>query len=259
MGIAMIEISSKTNDHFKRWMDLNSSKGIRKHQEFFLMGEKLIREFLKNPNYKIKAEIICEDHTPLVPSHPLAVKFGKVSTFKLSKSLFNEIDFLGTHFNLLVLEYKEPEAINFTQEPKGLEIICPLGDPNNLGALIRSSLAFGTSKFILTSESANPFLPKAVKASAGAVLTAPLYKSSTLIDCIETADKNSLYALDMDGIDIQKFEWPKNLRLLVGEEGPGVHGLKVKYKLKIATGPVESLNATVAASIAMYSYSTHKN
>jgi len=45
-----------------------------------------------------------------------------------------------------------------------------------------------------------------------------------------------------------------DLRLLIGEEGPGLPELKEVPRLAITTTHVESLNATVAASLALYSY-----
>lgn len=243
----MIEITARTNDHFKRWQDLNCSRGIRKHREFFLMGEKLIQEFLKKPNFKIKAEIIMEGMSAVTTRVPL---------FKIAKPLFNEIDFIGTHFNLLVLEPLEIASIDPATTPHGLEILCPLGDPSNLGALARSALAFGAQKFILTAESANPYLPKAIKASAGSLLQIPLFKVGSLEEVVPKM--RGLHALDMHGKDIAKFSWPRDVRLLVGEEGPGLQRLPIVNRLRIATGPVESLNATVAASIAMFSFSQSK-
>ena len=247
----MIEISSSANDHFKRWKDLESARGIRKHQEFFLMGEKLICEFLENPNFKIKAEILPSGMPSITAAFP-AAKQQKFPIFSLAQGLFNEIDFLGTHFNLLVLEPKEIPAFEAASQPLGLEVVCPLGDPSNLGALVRSALAFGASKMILTSEAASPYLPKSVKASAGAVLKLPFLRADNL-SAFAAAQKN-LFALDMNGDPIEKFRWPLHLRLLVGEEGPGLQKLDLQNRLCIATGRVESLNATVAASIALYSY-----
>lgn len=248
----MIEISSKTNDHFRRWMDLSSARGIKKHSEFVLMGEKLIEEFLENPNFKIKAEIIHEDLKALTPS-AAALKGQRVPLFKLPKALFNEIDVVGTHYNLLVLEPKEilplPNA-----KATGLEVIAPLGDPSNLGALARSALAFKASKLILTEESCNPYHPKAIKASAGALLKLPVFKVGKFAEFV--ADKDDVYALDMKGESVAVFKWPKNIRLALGEEGPGFSGLKGLNKLSINTQGVESLNATVAGSIALYSYAT---
>jgi TrmH family RNA methyltransferase len=255
------EITSASNEVFKKWKLLDSAKGIRKSGEFFLMGEKIIREFLQNcdspdlARFKIKSEIVFEDLKPLAAGYPAATKYKKISTFKLSKGLFNEIDFIGTHFNLLLLELPEMESFDSTLTPQGLELVCPLGDPGNLGAVIRSALAFGASRVILTEEAAFPFSPKVLKASAGAVLHLPLVKAGPLKDFAQT----EIYALDMEGSDLASFRWPANLRLLIGEEGPGLKDLRGLMKLKIDTGAVESLNATVAASIALYTYKLSKN
>ncbi|WP_413291201.1 TrmH family RNA methyltransferase [Bdellovibrio sp. HCB337] len=243
----MTEITSASNELFKNWKNLDTAKGIRKAGAFFLMGEKLIQEFTANKDlqkrFPVQAEIVRED------LHPTGLA-GARSTFKLAKGLFNEIDFVGTHYNLLLLTLPEISSFNKDTQPTGLELICPLGDPGNLGAVIRSALAFGASRVVLSEEAAFPFSPKVVKASAGAVLHMPISRGGNL----QSFSGGEIYALDMVGSDIAQFKWPKNMRLLVGEEGSGLKDMKGLMKLKINTGTVESLNATVAASIALYSY-----
>lgn len=243
----MTEITSASNELFKNWKNLDTAKGIRKAGEFFLMGEKLIREFAENKElqkkFLVRAELFNEDLRPL----GLA---SDRSTFKLAKGLFKEIDFVGTHFNLLLLSLPEIPAYDPVAAARGLELVCPLGDPGNLGAVIRSALAFNASRVILTEEAAFPYAPKVVKASAGAVLQMPLARGGNL----QSNSYSDIYALDMVGSDIESFKWPQNMRLLVGEEGSGVKDMKGLMKLKINTGSVESLNATVAASIALYSF-----
>ncbi|MGZ3743333.1 MAG: TrmH family RNA methyltransferase, partial [Pseudobdellovibrionaceae bacterium] len=142
------EITSPSNDLFKVWKKLDSAKELRKAGEFFLMGEKLIQEFAKSKTlqekFPVRAELITEGLQPLnfLPA--------RHKTFKLAKGLFKEVDFIGTHFNLLLLELPEIPSFDKLTAPQGLELICPLGDPGNLGALIRSALAFNASKVILT-------------------------------------------------------------------------------------------------------------
>ena len=51
------------------------------------------------------------------------------------------------------------------------------------------------------------------------------------------------------------FQWPKDVRLLVGEEGPGLPPFSFGKRLAIPmTESVESLNAVAAASMALYAY-----
>ncbi|MFP5520106.1 MAG: TrmH family RNA methyltransferase [Bdellovibrionia bacterium] len=253
----MIEISSAQNTHFRRWQDLGSSRGIKKHQEFILMGEKLIEEFLKNPHLKVKSEIICEGHSPLTSKLKLA---DKITVFKLPKALFNEIDVMGTHYNLLVLETPELKLFEPTEvlPSQARQVITPLGDPSNLGALARSALAFGAHSLVLTQESANPFHPKAIKASAGALLRLTLLTSPLKLAELLEQNLNGTVALDMNGIPLPEFKAQNALRIVIGEEGPGLpEKLKIQ-RVSIPTKGVESLNATVAASILLWHLSQNK-
>ncbi len=233
-------IESPHNDTYRRLLSLTSSKGLKEEGLLLLSGEKLIREFLKKPNLTIVHEI------PLPGKEPLT----DVKPIHLSSALFANIDVLGTHFNILALAQPPlpmlPASAIEAYQPRGIELVAPLGDPGNLGALIRSCEAFGVPRVILTQEAANPFLPKAVKASAGSVLRVPLAKGPALADFPARC-----MALDTQGQSIDDFEWPPGGLLLVGEEGPGFSLRKFPVRLRIPTKGVESLNAVVAASIAL--------
>ncbi len=234
-------IESAQNETFRKLLSLTSSKGLKEEGLFLLSGEKLIREFLKKPHLEIVDEL-------LAPSHEALTAGGK--QVLLASSLFAQIDVLGTHFNILVL--KQPPVPVLTAAdmkayaPCGIELVAPLGDPGNLGALIRSCEAFGVPRVILSREAAHPFLPKAVKASAGSVLRMNLARGPALAefpaDCI---------ALDMRGVSINEFVWPQDALLLVGEEGPGISASGFAPRIRIPTTGVESLNVVVAASIAL--------
>jgi TrmH family RNA methyltransferase len=242
------EISSKDNPVFRTMKKLLTSKGIKEEKCFLLMGEKLIQEFIdsKNPLFKIK-NVICFENS----SFPLLQ-----TELKLKKDLFNELDVLGTNYPLLLIEFSDLKEPAFLETPVGLEIISPLGDPKNLGALSRSALGFGASKLILTKESCHPYLPYSIKASAGAILNIPIYYTTKDTSELPLVGEN--YALNLHGQKVHDITWPKNLRLWVGEEGPGLKlSLEQKRKIKMITVPtndIESLNATVSTSIALWEW-----
>lgn len=249
-----LEITSKDNSTFKSLKLLLTSRGIKDEKCFFFVGEKLIQDFIKkpNPHFKIKNVVTFENGPDLVISD---------LQIKLKKELFNELDILGTHYPLLILEYKPVEEFNFQIEPAGLEIISPLGDPKNLGALVRSAVAFGASKIILTQESCHPYLPHVIKSSAGSILNISIFVSPLKINQIAITGSN--FGLDLNGTALTKIEWPKNLRLLIGEEGPGLNlSHEQTKKIKMIHIPmassIESLNATVSASITMWHWLTSK-
>jgi TrmH family RNA methyltransferase len=174
---------------------------------------------------------------------------------KLSKALFEQIDVLGTKSSILVVHLPEIPEWDFSRSEKGLHLLAPLGDPSNLGALLRSAEAFGVRNVILLKESANPFLPKAIKASAGSVTRLKLWKGPAIQDLAGVkAATAKIIALDLKGSPLMGFQWPEKSYLLIGEEGAGIPDLTGLVRISIPTEAVESLNATVAASIALYDY-----
>lgn len=233
-------ITSAQNENFKRFLALTAAKGLKEDELFLLSGEKLIREFLARPSLPLYAEII--------PAQGTALTDQTVKKFALAPALFDALDVLGTHFNILVLEQPAIAAL-ITEDltnPTGIEVVAPVGDPGNLGALIRSCEAFGVARVILTREAAHPFLPKAVKASAGSVLRMPLARTGALADFNDEA-----IALDIDGIPLDEFVWPRQAFVVLGEEGPGYGARRFKTRVCIPTRGVESLNVVVAASIVL--------
>ena len=266
-------ISSASNPQFKIWKSLTTSKGIKENNQFFLMGEKLVLEFLSEmrttgasagvaagssagleSTYQVEYLIFEADSESEVFS--MAKTKPGIKKALLSRELFKELDVLGTKAPLLILSFTDFKEKDFSIAAEGLELISPLGDPRNMGALVRTSLGFGVREIILTKESTHPFLPQAIKASSGAALKIKFSKTSYAISEIPISGEN--YALALFGENILKTKWPKNLRLWVGEEGPGLqldHSQKKMMRfVNIPTTGVESLNAMVSTSLAIWEW-----
>lgn len=239
----MIKIESRSNEKFKLWSDLTKGKGIKKEGLLILPGKKLCHEIFQSNNFEIVTELIPAGHRPITSD----IK----KHFELSPDLFSELDLLGTKENLFILRLPKMEKISSIEEIHGIELVCPISDPSNLGAIIRSSVAFGVNKIILTKESANPYLQKSIKASSGYCLMAPLVQTDLSIQDFAHEADNS-YALDMNGEDLRKIKFGKNCRLILGQEGLGIpHHAQIK-KIRISTEKVESLNVAVATSIVLF-------
>ena len=241
----MISIASAQNDTYKKLLSLTTSKGLKKEKLFLLSGENLINEFLKKPYLEITHELITAKHKPLIAN--------SAKTIEVSAELFAEIDVVGTGYNILVLEQPPISMLDAAalaaHKPQGIELVVPMGDPSNLGAMVRSAEAFGVKRVILSEEAAHPFLPKSVKASAGSVLRMPMLRGPALRLFPDTS-----LALDMGGTSIDDFTWPLHGLLVVGEEGKGLGDARFKQHISIPTQKVESLNAVVAASVALALY-----
>jgi TrmH family RNA methyltransferase len=139
-----------------------------------------------------------------------------------------------------------------------------LQDPGNLGTILRSAEAFGADGVISLPGTVSAWNSKAVRASAGSVFRVPLLAVSA---------QNCLEQLSEAGVTI----WSTSVRraqpadlvdlagpvaLVIGNEGNGVSddlAAKAHGNLTIpCPGPVESLNAAVAASVLLYEASRQR-
>jgi 23S rRNA (guanosine2251-2'-O)-methyltransferase len=132
-------------------------------------------------------------------------------------------------------------------------------DPRNLGAIIRSTAAFGGHGLIIPSKRAASVTAVAWRTSAGAAARLPVAKVVNLTRTIQACQQAGLMTVALDGGgDADVFDLPvatDPLLIVVGDEGKGVSRLvaetcDIRAGIPIS-GEVESLNASVAASIAL--------
>ena len=135
-----------------------------------------------------------------------------------------------------------------------------VGDPGNVGTILRSAEAFGADCVALGPESADPFSPKAVRASMGAIFTVPVVRCGV-------ADLPGVtIALDASGSDelsapmgpIDPLTRKVGVSLLVGAEREGLGSAVLEAADHVARIPIRnhSLNAAMAATVALYELTT---
>ena len=202
------------------------------------------------PWYSIPRSV---SNSSTAPGHPCLSRFqAHVTTYALSTPLFEKIDLFGTGAPILICQAPPFPSSDLEAQPQGIELLCPFGDPANVGALIRTAVAMGVERVILLKESAHPYHPKAIRAASGTMFKVSLVQGPSIRDLPEPA---TWVTLDAQGKSLPAFQWPKDVRLLVGEEGPGLPPRASGTRLAVPmTDSVESLNAVVAAGMALYAY-----
>ena len=131
-------------------------------------------------------------------------------------------------------------------------------DPGNVGAIWRSADAFGADGLILCGPCADPWSPKTVRATMGAVFRLPVWETTLeeLAACLERKGI-PLYstALREDTVDVRQIDLSQ-AAVIVGSEGRGVSPLALELCEKTIKIPMrarcESLNAGVAASVVLW-------
>jgi len=137
-------------------------------------------------------------------------------------------------------------------------------DPGNVGAVLRSAQAFGASCVALGPGTADPYSPKAVRASMGAVFAVPLARAG--VDQLPGA---KIALMPRAGVPLNEV-WrsghvyvnqiakePREATVMIGAERDGLPDEVVAQADRVAHIPIatDSLNAAMAATIALYELS----
>jgi RNA methyltransferase, TrmH family len=123
-------------------------------------------------------------------------------------------------------------------------------DPGNVGTVLRSAEAFGASSVAFGPGSADPFSPKAVRASMGAVFGVPVASAERA----EGLPGRKVALVPERGAPLSEVEVGPEVTLLIGAERDGLPEEVVRGADEVAHIPISthSLNAAMAATIGLY-------
>ncbi len=211
----------------------------------------------------------------------LPIDFGVVDTHYLHRPEGSELSNRLAARGVEVLEAGDVEyrEVAATEEPQGALIVCVeptpaladlapraeagilvldgVQDPGNVGTLVRSAWALGAGGVIALQGTADPWRPKAVRASAGGCFHLPLVRSSeeAFLAWVKEVGLQLLVA-SADGDSPDSEQVRGGWALVVGNEAAGVRGAVVESAERRVGVPMpggaESLNAAVAGSILLY-------
>ena len=127
-----------------------------------------------------------------------------------------------------------------------------VGDPGNVGTVLRAAHAFGAASVALGPGSADPFGPKAVRASMGAIFSVPVVRVTSVAELPHPTI--ALAARTGEALSCKKGDSPLSCTLVVGAERDGLPEDVLAACDEMAHIPIhtESLNAAMAAAIALY-------
>jgi len=245
------DIESAKNQIYLDLLGLLSSQGIAEKGQALIFGLKATEQ-IRAQYFDTIVGAIAERE----------MDFSKLNgidrVYKLPNGLFNKIDIFGTGEPILMVKVPEIPMADSKIEFKGCSLVIPFQDPSNVGALLRTAAGFGVNQIFLAKGCANPFHPKSTRAASGVIFAHKYLKFSNLKDfslpCI---------ALDSKGVDLKKFNFPNDFILIPGVEGKGLsEEIKSLATTKISiplNQSVDSLNATIATSIALYSWSAQNS
>ena len=244
-------VTSKANPLLSRVRKLNSRRAFRRAEGAFAAeGPKLLGEALRWGG-EVEA-VICAPGVPL-PELPAQVRVAEVGGGLLASNA----------------DTQSPQGIVFICKGKNLALpdrlegsryllLDGVQDPGNVGTIWRTADAFGADGLILCNGCADPWNPKTVRATMGAVFRLPAYEC-TLAAAAGWLERAGipLYAaaLREDTADVRSVCLDR-AAVVIGSEGRGVSREALDHCRKTVRIPMrkrcESLNAAVAASVVLW-------
>ena len=143
--------------------------------------------------------------------------------------------------------------------PGLLVVLDGVEDPHNLGAVIRSALAAGASGIILPDRRAAGLNETVARAAAGALEHLPVARVVNIARAMEQLKEAGYWTVGLDERAERKHvdvDYKGAVAIVLGGEGAGLHELVRKrcdFLVSIpTTGPVRSLNVSVAAGVVLF-------
>ncbi|MDG2125478.1 MAG: RNA methyltransferase, partial [Verrucomicrobiales bacterium] len=193
---------------------------------------------------------------------------GGVEVIRASQAEAREITGFPFHRGVLGLADRPmmvPLERLLESVPKGeMLVVCPeLGDPGNLGAIVRCAVAFGAAGVVVGRRGPDVFGRKAMRGSAGGVFSIPIAECDSLPLAIAEMAAAGIEVVGADGgcdsarsVDDYLPTPDKSVAVVLGNEGHGLTGDVLALcdeVIRIDISPqVESLNAACAAAVLLH-------
>ncbi len=248
---------------------------------------KMIREVLKERSFRERENIFAAEGSKIVTDALLRKKdvksvfiSGRVLGAPGARQIIEICDSMRIDvFRVAAEEFEKLSSLNNSQGVLALiskpswdtslvgkfNVLCDgVQDPGNIGAIIRTSAAFGVSSVLLFGTTADPYNPKVVRASSGTLLELPVINVTPekVEDLRSRGYRIFSAASGRSGVsDIASIGTiGENIILAFGNEGKGLSPYITERSDRLFHIPIspaaESLNVTAAAAIALYCFSS---
>ena len=247
-------IESKQNQQIRNIIKLSRQAKERKKKKVFLVeGARMFREAPKEQIVKVYAtQNFYQNNKPLFDG----IAFELVSD-KVLKEISDTVTPQGVLAVIRQNQWKLEELVNHGESPF-LLILENLQDPGNLGTILRTSEGAGVSGVIMNRETVDPYNPKVIRSTMGAIFRVPFVIVHDFDEVLEKLNAAGVrtYAAHLGGEEFYRQDYRGGCAFFIGNEGNGLSDeltaradVKIRIPMK---GQVESLNAAVASTVLMY-------
>ena len=252
----MQTLTSVQNPTVKAARALQTREGRVQSGMFLCEGEHMVAEALQWNAEAVQTVYVAEDRYDAYAA--LLTKAEKAEVLQVSAHVLEAISQVRTPQGIAAT-VRLPAPADAAVPGARVVLLEAVQDPGNVGTILRTMDAAGFDACLLAPGCADPFSPKALRATMGAVFRVPV---ATVPDAAQAAAAlaacgYAVLASVLDGEDFyRRSPLPPQVCLLVGNEGAGLTADTAaaathRYRLPMRGG-AESLNAAVAAAIFLY-------
>ena len=255
----MKTITSPDNALYKLLKSLQMPKGRAEQRLFLAEGPHLAEEAIKSGK-PVRFLAVRDDSSARHAALLRACEVAGAETLALSPRLFDSLAGTESPQGILVaVEYREIGLYEHDMRRDTLAIVLDrVQDPGNVGTILRTALAVGAGFACVTADSADPWSPKVVRASQGAVLHLPVVECGSAKQAVDVLNGCGWHTACgiLGGSDFFLRERHARTALVIGNEAAGVSpeaaaACASRWSLPMP-GKAESLNAAVAAGVMLY-------
>lgn len=228
----------------------------------WLWGTHAVRSALANPARKSKKLLISANASQelRVLAAKAKVPVETADHHAIDRALPREAVHQGAALlTMPLLEIDIHDAIEGIPEPRRLVLLDQVTDPHNLGAILRSSAAFGACGVIVQDRNSPPEGGVLAKAASGALELVPIIRVVNIARTLDELGELGFLRLafaDEAAEPIEQLDLDRDVVLALGAEGEGLRRLtreKCDVAVRLPTRPeMPSLNVSNAAAIALY-------
>lgn len=240
----------------KRYEKMNSFP-----KEFSITGRNPVKEYLLHSPRKVNKVIIHQTaHGKIIKEIIELCRQNKI-VFHFQKHLPENSQGVVAYISPINYLTIEELLTGPSPDKKCLLVLDEITDPQNLGAIIRSAVAFNVWGIILPKRNSCLITPTVVKTSAGAVSSVSVALVGNLNNALRMLAENNftIVGADRSGKDIRDIVWKFPLAIVFGSEGKGLRHLvkqNCNYLVSIPqSDKINSLNVAVSAGIILYEIS----
>ena len=258
-GVTCIE--SLADPRVAEYHNVANPDALRRSGLFVAEGRLVVRRLLANPCFRMHSVLVT---APAYDALKESVEALPIDVFVVDQPTMNGIAGFNIHRGCLALAYRPPtRSLADLPLARAHRVVVMEGvnNPDNVGGIFRSAAAFATDAIVLGPACSDPLYRKSIRTSMAATLAVPFADAGAWPQAIDVLRSQGFRVLALtpaeDAAPLHDLAHDADrIAILVGSEGEGLSrealaaaDRRVRIRMP---GPADSLNVTVAASIALH-------